>query len=280
MARAEKTSPAQPLHGVSKFWQLLPTLIFTSTAVFVFSSVLHSVYQRYGINIFLPDSIRTLSISIEEWRSILPSKTIVLIGGPHRGGTTVLWDELRRHPDVGDFGTQFESGSDFSEGIFLQNVYPRFGVGNEFRSLPPAFGGSTQEANRRSTGLGKYALDPSVHLIETHPSISADSQASVLNSWGYHWGKEGLEKPVLLEKSPPNLHLGRYLQGLLNLGLSTPVVRFIFISRHPLGNALAHRALPECSTMSVESLVTYPSCPSGSDSPIEGLEHHSLLLLP
>ena len=59
-----------------------------------------------------------------------------LHGLQHRGGTTVLWNELRRHSEVDDFGEAFQSGVDYSEGTFLQNVYPRFGVGEEYSYLP------------------------------------------------------------------------------------------------------------------------------------------------
>jgi hypothetical protein len=120
-------------------------------------------------------------------------------------------------------------------------------------------------------------------MTETDPTVTLESQASVLNSFGYFWqGRDlkGLTKSVWLEKSPPNLHLGRFMQGLFNLGLgnahdvsasppfglSAPsVVRFVFISRHPIANALAHRALEECKAFSVETLVEHwvssePNC--------------------
>jgi len=121
-----------------------------------------------------------------------------------------------------------------------------------------------------------YGLNPIVHMTEEDPTVTLESQTSVLNSFGYFWqGKDlnGLEKPVWLEKSPPNVHLGRYMQGLFNLGLGNKhdlsaaapssrvpnmppsVVRFVFISRHPIANALAHRALEECKTFSIETLV-------------------------
>jgi len=111
-------------------------------------------------------------------------------------------------------------------------------------------------------------------MTEKDPSVTLESQTSVLNSFGYFWqgnDRSGLDKPIWLEKSPPNVHLGRYMQGLFNLGLGNKhdvsaraplrvpmppsVVRFIFISRHPIANALAHRALEECKAFSIETLV-------------------------
>mmetsp|Transcript_1602 Transcript_1602/g.2309 ORF Transcript_1602/g.2309 Transcript_1602/m.2309 type:complete len:213 (+) Transcript_1602:610-1248(+) len=98
-----------------------------------------------------------------------------------------------------------------------------------------------------------------------------------------------MSKPVLLEKSPPNAIISRFLQALINLnvqphvspaaiakgGLSSvlrkgegggrsmresvskgnDVVRFLFITRHPLANALAHRAWPFCRQMPLDRIV-------------------------
>lgn len=53
------------------------------------------------------------------------------------------------------------------------------------------------------------------------------------------------------------MHLARFLQGVLNVGQPKEggAVRFIFISRHPIANALAHRSLPECRDFSIPDLV-------------------------
>mmetsp|Transcript_45738 Transcript_45738/g.103280 ORF Transcript_45738/g.103280 Transcript_45738/m.103280 type:complete len:288 (+) Transcript_45738:22-885(+) len=150
----------------------------------------------------------------------------------------------------------------------------------ELSSLTSVFsrrwpGASTGKQGKvRSNGLGVYALGPedTVHWTEAHPLVTAESQASVLNSFGYFW-KQRASKRIWLEKSPPNLHMGRFLQALFNLGLgnkwdvgpgvaleplrSSSAVKFIWISRHPIANALAHRALPECADLSVKSLVKH-----------------------
>lgn len=185
-------------------------------------------------------------------------------------------------PGVADFGSQFESGVDYSEGIFMQSIYPRFGVGEEFNALA-----HFDRGTKRSNGLGKYGLagDDAVHLTETSHSalIKDENQLSVLNSWGYYWGEKSIrsgnssvdvEFPtrVLLEKSPPNMHMSRFLQALLNRGLfersgSAPdvgfqaatrtAVKFVFISRHPIANSLAHKALKECAAIPVIELVEH-----------------------
>jgi hypothetical protein len=171
---------------------------------------------------------------------------------------------------------------DYSEGIFMQSIYPRFGVGEEFNALA-----HFDRGTKRSNGLGKYGLagDDAVHLTETSHSalIKDENQLSVLNSWGYYWGEKSIrsgnssvdvEFPtrVLLEKSPPNMHMSRFLQALLNRGLfersgSAPdvgfqaatrtAVKFVFISRHPIANSLAHKALKECAAIPVIELVEH-----------------------
>ena len=94
-------------------------------------------------------------------------------------------------PGVADFGSQFESGVDYSEGIFMQSIYPRFGVGEEFNALA-----HFDRGTKRSNGLGKYGLagDDAVHLTETSHSalIKDENQLSVLNSWGYYWGEKSI----------------------------------------------------------------------------------------
>ena len=69
--------------------------------------------------------------STQEWNNIFENKTLLILGGHHRGGTTLLWEMLKIHPEVSSFGTTFETGSDFSEGVFLQDVLPLFGIGSE-----------------------------------------------------------------------------------------------------------------------------------------------------
>ena len=98
------------------YLKLMPTIV-------LFGAMLATtipIYQKFGINIFLSPGSKQLAKSGEEWRAMLPNKTIVMVGGPHRGGTTVLWDELRRHPDIANFGATSDTGVDWSEGTFLQ----------------------------------------------------------------------------------------------------------------------------------------------------------------
>lgn len=92
-----------------------------------------------------------------------------------------------------------------------------------------------------------------------------------MNEWGYFWN---LTRPVLLEKSPPNMIISTFLQEVFSTGDTLPHVdnlrttthresdsrsnsgrsssgrgttraKFLFISRHPIANALAlGKAMP------------------------------------
>ena len=52
--------------------------------------------------------------------AMIANHTFLHVGGPHSGGTTVLWHALRTHPAISGFGDK--TGADLSEGIFLQRV--------------------------------------------------------------------------------------------------------------------------------------------------------------
>ncbi|KAH8046247.1 hypothetical protein JL720_16435 [Aureococcus anophagefferens] len=70
-------------------------------------------------------------------------------------------------------------------------------------------------------GVGRYALAPpgEVYWTEAHDTVHGESQEQVLNAFGYHWDKRppGIAgAKVLLEKSPPNVVLARYLQALVD----------------------------------------------------------------
>lgn len=96
-----------------------------------------------------------------------------------------------------------------NEGQHLQDVYP------------PA---------RHHGGPGKFALRPRAHLTESSPLVADGARARLWRSWSPHWD---LDKPVLLEKSPPNLVQARFLQALF------PDARFLMMVRHPIAVSYA-----------------------------------------
>ena len=134
------------------------------------------------------------------------SHKLVFVGGLHRSGTTPLARVLAEHPQVSGFtGTSATE----DEGQHLQDVYP---------------------AARTYGGAGRFALDPRAHLTEGSALANAANAARLLDQWRPHWDTS---RPVLVEKSPPNLVMTRFLQALY------PQAYFVVIVRHPVVVALS-----------------------------------------
>ena len=132
--------------------------------------------------------------------------TLVLIGGMHRSGTSLLHRCLSAHPDASGFSG---TGVEEDEGQHLQSVYP---------------------PGKRHGGPGRFGFDPAAHLTERSSLVSERNRARLLDEWGRHWD---LSRPVLLEKSPPNLIRTRFLQAMF------PGSRQIVVVRHPIAVACA-----------------------------------------
>ena len=133
---------------------------------------------------------------------------LVFVGGLHRSGTTLLADLIARHPEGSGLR---DTGVVEDEGQHLQDVYP---------------------VSRVYGGPGRFARDPFAHLTESSPLATPDNARRILDSWVPYWD---LERRVLVEKTPANLIMGRFLQAMY------PQSRFLFIVRHPVVVSLATR---------------------------------------
>ena len=136
----------------------------------------------------------------------IESSRLVFVGGLHRSGTTPFGRVLAEHRDISGLA---ETTAAEDEGQHLQSVYP------------PAklYGGS-----------GHFARDPRAHLTETSSLVSPQNAQALLEAWRPHWD---LSRPYLVEKSPPNILMARFLQALY------PDAAFIMVIRHPVTVALS-----------------------------------------
>src|SRR4030095_4002905 len=73
---------------------------------------------------------------------------------------------------------------------------------------------------------------PDAHLPEGSPLRTPDTATRLLDQWRPHWD---LARPVLVEKSPPNLLMTRFLQGAF------ADARFVMVVRHPAIVSLSTR---------------------------------------
>lgn len=136
------------------------------------------------------------------------SARLVFIGGLHRSGTTPFARILGEHPDVSSLE---QTGVIEDEGQHLQSVYP-----------PGSANG----------GSGHFARRARAHLTESSHLVSSENANRILASWTPYWD---LNRHWLVEKSPPNLLMGRFLQALY------PSAQFIMVIRHPITVALSTR---------------------------------------
>ncbi len=128
----------------------------------------------------------------------------VFLAGLHRSGTTLLARLLAAHPDVSGFSG---TGVDADEGQHLQTVYPAAKVWG---------------------GPGRFGFAPEAHFTEEQ--ATEEKARKLYEEWAPHWD---LARPLLLEKSPPNLLKTRFLQALF------PGSSFVVVVRHPIPVSIA-----------------------------------------
>lgn len=136
----------------------------------------------------------------------MENKKIVFISGLHRSGTSILHRVISSAESVSGFD---DTGVPEDEGQHLQSVF----------KPAIAFGGP-----------GEFAFDEDARMTEKNKLITEENKEILTEEWAEHWDTD---KPILVEKSPPNLIRTRFLQEMF------PNVYFITVVRHPLAVALA-----------------------------------------
>jgi len=136
-----------------------------------------------------------------------PSR-LVFVGGLHRSGTTPFARTLAEHPDISGIS---DSPAREDEGQHLQPVYPKAKV----------YGGS-----------GRFAHHAAAHLTETSPLVSPANAQAMLDAWAPYWDTDAR---LLVEKSPPNIVMSRFLQACF------PGSAYIAVVRHPVAVALSNK---------------------------------------
>jgi hypothetical protein len=138
----------------------------------------------------------------------LAGRLIVFVGGLHRSGTSLVAHCLGAHPQI---SALVGTGVSEDEGQHLQDVF---------------------ETAADLGGPGAFALDPRAHLDETSPLTRPEVRDRLIRCWAPYWD---ITRPVLLEKSPPNLVRTRLLAALF------PRATFVVVVRHPGVVALSTR---------------------------------------
>lgn len=144
----------------------------------------------------------------ERGRPNVDPRRLVFIGGLHRSGTTPLARMLAQHPDASGLSDTYVRED---EGQHLQSVYPRDG---------------------RLGGVGRFARSPEAHVTEDSELVRPENAARLLEAWTPYWD---LDRRLLVEKSPRNMLMGRFLQAVF------PGSTLIVLVRHPAVVSLASR---------------------------------------
>lgn len=174
-----------------------------------------------------PSTATGSGIGFDQAREIAQQHHFVFCCGLHRSGTTLLFRMLREHPEMSGFtnnqvATEWLALED--EGQFLQSVYPP-GI---------VYGGP-----------GSFAFSPGAHLTGESELLTPENKAQLAMDWFPYWD---LSKRFLLEKSPPNILMTRFLQSAF------PHTSFVTIVRHPVAVSLA---TTKWSTRSLDSLIDH-----------------------
>ena len=199
----------------------------------------------------------------------MSDRRLLFVGGLHRSGTTMLARMLAEHPQISGFA---DTGAPADEGQHLQPVYPVISPGHQ---------------------AGRFAFHANAHLTEDSPLAGPAAREQLMEAWSPYWDTD---RPVLLEKSPPNLLMTRFLQATF-----PGQARFVLVVRHPVAVACATQkwsatrphellrhwavayrtaaadlpALDQVAVVRYEQLVTDPDAAVARALGVAGLDDHA-----
>ena len=151
--------------------------------------------------------------------------SLVFVGGVHRSGTSLVHRLLRGHPEISGFA---DTGVWEDEGQHLQDVLP---------------------TGRQLGGPGRWGYADGAPLTEASALTRPETRDGLWAAWSPRWD---LGKPVLVEKSPPNLLRFRLLRALW------PDARLVAVVRHPIAVAESTRRMrPRRRLRSTASVVAH-----------------------
>ena len=108
-------------------------------------------------------------------------KKYIFICGLHRSGKSTLTKIISTSNLV---SIHFDKNSSDIEGQHIQTVY---------------------EAAYKHGGPGKFGFDKKYHYTEKTHLLTQKNNDKIINEWSKYWD---LNKPILIEQSPPNIRLG------------------------------------------------------------------------
>eukprot|EP00049_Salpingoeca_infusionum_P019552 m.362388 g.362388 ORF g.362388 m.362388 type:complete len:471 (-) comp20435_c0_seq1:207-1619(-) len=134
--------------------------------------------------------------------SYMEGHNFTFVIGTHHSGTTILDLLLCEHNEISCLK---HTHAPMDEGQHLQDVYV------------PAY---------KAGGMLRFGFHPQNHLTADSPLITPQNQRKLFDAWKPFWD---LSKPILLEKSPPDVLKTQFFQSMF--GTNT---KFLLTMRHPL----------------------------------------------
>ena len=151
----------------------------------------------------------------------MDEKKYIFLCGLHRSGTSILQQILGNSPLISKH-TNTKKPED--EGQHIQSIYK-----------PAKYFG----------GPGNFANNESYHYTSDCFLLTKENNDKIISEWNKYWD---LSKPILLEKSPPNIIHSLYLQEIVKKSY------FIIIIRHPL---IVSLATIKFNNLSIDHLINH-----------------------